>query len=203
MVKKRFWLFRRRLYSGMRSVGLMLIVLIISLSYVVNRSNYDVDPTVLVGKKDIFLTGLFAPEQADGGLTPIDTVKTYQSKYKLHFDIVSFYIPWGDEQKCFVPAADMQKVYKNNSVPMISWEPWETLFANGQADNEKHVFDHIVKGRFDSYIQRFALQLKALNRPVFLRFAHEADNPFYPWSATGGNTPEQFKAAWKYVHDTK
>jgi beta-mannanase len=201
LVKRRFWLFRRRLYSGMRSVGLMLIVLIISLSYVVNRSDDDVDPTVYVGKKDIFLTGLFAPAQAHDGLTPMDTLKAYQSKYKLHFDIVSFYIPWGDEQKCFVPVADMQNVYKYNSVPMISWEPWETLFAGGQADNEKHVFANIVKGRFDNYIQRFALQLKALNRPVFLRFAHEADNPFYPWSATGGNTPEQFKAAWKYVHD--
>jgi cellulose synthase (UDP-forming) len=206
LLKKRFWLLRRRVYSGMRSAGLMLIVLTICFSfYAIKLSDREYSKPVIIGKQNIFLSGIFAPSQADGGSTPIDTVKAYQSKYKLHFDIVSFYIPWGDEQKCFVPEKAMQDVYKNNSVPMITWEPWETLFAKGddagQPYNEKHVFANIVKGRFDKYIHSVALQMKALRRPVFLRFAHEADNPFYPWSATGGNTPTEFKAAWKYIHD--
>jgi cellulose synthase (UDP-forming) len=205
-LKRRFWLFRRKMYSGIRSAGLMLIVLSICFSvYAVRFSDREYGKPVIIGKQSAFLSGLFAPSQADGGSTAIDTVKAYQAKYKLHFDIVSFYIPWGDDERCFVPEKAMQDVYKNSSVPMITWEPWENLFAqadtNGQPYNEKHVFANIVKGRFDSYIHRVALQMKALRRPVFLRFAHEADNPFYPWSTTGGNTPAQFKDAWKYVHD--
>jgi cellulose synthase (UDP-forming) len=153
LLKKRFWLLRRRVYSGMRSAGLMLIVLTICFSfYAIKLSDREYSKPVIIGKQNIFLSGIFAPSQADGGSTPIDTVKAYQSKYKLHFDIVSFYIPWGDEQKCFVPEKAMQDVYKNNSVPMITWEPWETLFAKGdnagQPYNEKTCFCQYSKGTF-------------------------------------------------------
>jgi hypothetical protein len=46
-----------------------------------------------------------------------------------------------------------------------------------------------------------ALSLRELGHPVYLRFAHEMDNLMYPWSTAGGNTPEEFIAAWRYVHD--
>ena len=45
-----------------------------------------------------------------------------------------------------------------------------------------------------------AENLRDLNSPVFLRFAHEMENPMYPWSRSGGNTPDEFVAAWKYIH---
>src|SRR5690606_20109932 len=53
---------------------------------------------------------------------------------------------------------------------------------------------------YDTYLATFSGQVKSLNRPVFIRFAHEADNPQYPWSAVGGNTADEFKAAWQYVY---
>jgi len=33
-----------------------------------------------------------------------------------------------------------------------------------------------------------------------LRFAHEFDNPQYPWSQNGENSPGEFIAAWKHLH---
>ena len=32
-----------------------------------------------------------------------------------------------------------------------------------------------------------------------LRFAHEFDNPAYPWSESGGNTPDDFISAWRHM----
>ncbi|UJH89725.1 hypothetical protein LZ575_11720 [Antarcticibacterium sp. 1MA-6-2] len=57
----------------------------------------------------------------------------------------------------------------------------------------------IAEGYFDVYIKEFIKKLGSYNRPVFLRFAHEFDNPQYPWSSTGENTPEDFKAAWRHL----
>src|SRR5690606_28391020 len=115
--------------------------------------------------------------------------------------IISFYIPWGEEEHCYVPKNVMDSVYTNGSIPMISWEPWQNLFKKNLNLEDKKVFIRIVSGEYDLYLQRFADQIKALNRPVFIRFAHEFDNPFYPWSERGNNTAEEFKAAWKYIHD--
>lgn len=202
--KRLFWLFRRRLYSGIRSGALMLTVLIACSSiYMFNYKPSGEDKYPMIKKKSMFLSGIFAPQEPNG-LSSIKLVKVYQDANKTHADIISFYIPWGDQPKCFLPSRQIDSVYKNGSIPMITWEPWETLFESpdsaGHIYNEKKVFANVTGGKFDAYIKQFALQIKDLKKPVFLRFAHEADNPFYPWSSTGDNTAVEFKAAWKYVH---
>jgi len=83
---------------------------------------------------------------------------------------------------------------------MITWEPWAALFKDKTLNSDQGMLARIASGQYDAYLERFANQVKELNRPVYLRFAHEPDNPFYPWSASGGNTPEAFKSAWQYVH---
>ncbi|HEY9196818.1 MAG TPA: glycosyltransferase family 2 protein, partial [Mucilaginibacter sp.] len=202
--KKRFWLFRRRLYSGIRSVSLMLIVLSVCFSiYIINRSQKEYTRPVITDHKNIFLVGLFDPTSADDMSTPIKVINAYQGKYKKHLDIVPYYIPWGDQSNCYIPKATMAGVYKNNSVPMITWEPRQNLFNQQTTKNagDKHVFANILAGVYDQYINTIAIQVRDLNRPVFLRFAHEPDNPLRPWSERSGNNAEDYKAAWKYVHN--
>ena len=203
--KRRFWLLRRKLYTGVRSISLMLIMLSVCFTlYILNWPSAGIGKTAVVERKDIFLLGIFDPAGPDDGHSSVQNVNAYQSKHKAHFDIVSYYIPWGDSSQCFVPNAEMHHTYANNSIPMITWEPWQNLFANGPVTKsapDKHVFANITTGTYDGYIHTIAKQLRALDKPVFLRFAHEADNPFYPWSARGDNNAADFKAAWKYVHD--
>jgi cellulose synthase/poly-beta-1,6-N-acetylglucosamine synthase-like glycosyltransferase/beta-mannanase len=202
--KTRFWLLRRTLYTGVRSVALMLLVLSICVSiYWLKFHPEDKADQQIIGRKDVFLTGIFAPAAPDGQ-SSLDLVGKYKRAFNAHFDIISFYVPWGNQQICQLPSMTLDSVYKQGSIPMITWEPWKSLFEqpNGKekTSNEKKVFKDITEGKFDDYIRKFAAQVAALRRPVFLRFAHEADNPFYPWSGTGNNNPEEFKAAWKYVH---
>jgi cellulose synthase/poly-beta-1,6-N-acetylglucosamine synthase-like glycosyltransferase len=203
-----FWKMRRRvIYAGLRNMAVLIMIFATCLIlYFVKTRNIFQEDTAKPKKyhKDMLLSGIFAPLQPDG-LSTVQSIQQLEQKNKIHFNIISLYIPWGDQQQCCLPFQLLDSVYLNNSIPMITWEPWQKLFAdiknNHINDKERKVFLRISKGEFDKYIDRFSQQIKSLNHPVFLRFAHEADNPQYPWSQSGGNTSDEFKDAWKYVHE--
>lgn len=201
LLKKQFWLFRHlRLYVVFRKLGLPLLLAAVCVTlYVMSMSE---EPSVTVTgqpahKQNVFYTGIYEPG-ASNGLTDMHNVRRYQRQYQARFNIISLYVPWGEAPQCYVPDTLVQAIYRNGSLPMITWEPWATLFRD--ANSEQKMLSRISAGVYDGYLQTFAQQVKALNRPVYLRFAHEADNPAYPWSPAGNNTPEEFKAAWQYVH---
>ncbi|SKD09783.1 Glycosyltransferase, catalytic subunit of cellulose synthase and poly-beta-1,6-N-acetylglucosamine synthase [Chitinophaga ginsengisegetis] len=203
LLKKQLWLFRHlHLYAAFRKLGLPLLLAIVVLTGYMIRSNPE--PAAVVHpptqKQKTFYTGIFSPDEANG-LTAIQQVKDYQQQFNARFNIISLYLPWGDAPQCNLPDSLIAAIYNNGSLPMITWEPWTSLFENAALHKEQKVFARISAGAFDEYLLRFAARIKSLNRPVYLRFAHEADNPAYPWSQTGNNTPEEFKAAWRYVYD--
>ncbi|QHT71204.1 hypothetical protein GXP67_33415 [Rhodocytophaga rosea] len=86
---------------------------------------------------------------------------------------------------------------------MITWEPFTNSFSYNAKypglQQNKDFCKAVINGALDEYIEAFALKIKALEKPVFIRFAHEPDNPVYPWSATGGNTADDYKASWQHV----
>lgn len=201
-LKIRFWLIRRRLYAGVRSAALIITVILCCavLYFAKVSTEKKPDVPVLDHKKDLFLAGVFSPVGFDG-ISSVNKAKEYQRAYDRRFDIISVYIPWGDQRQCYIPEKTVDSIYSNGSVPMITWEPWQNLFDNNKSGADKKVFKRIVEGSYDQYLQRFCNQIITLNKPVYIRFAHEMDNPFYPWSKTGNNTGEEFKAAWKYVYN--
>lgn len=84
--------------------------------------------------------------------------------------------------------------------PMVTWEPWDP--ANGTATQPAYSLSAIVNGNYDSYITRWASEIKAWGKPLWLRFAHEMNGNWYPWGAgVNGNTPAEYVAAWRHVHD--
>ncbi|KAA2245368.1 glycosyltransferase [Chitinophaga agrisoli] len=206
LFKRQLWWFRHGLYTGIRRFALLFImgISLTVLYCLTGASGLPAPAHRRISKQQIFYAGIFDPV-SDNGLSSMQHINRYQLGYDVHFGIVSLYIPWGDEERCYLPQALVDSIYRQGACPMITWEPWEGLFKRAAGDDtlrqEKKVFAHVVQGNFDRYLEKMAAQLRALNRPVYLRFAHEADNPQYPWSATGDNTPEEFKAAWQYVHD--
>lgn len=199
--KKTFWLQRRRLYSEVRSKVLFFTLLIVgSFAFILNgQINPKKSAPMPDQRKDLFVPGIFAPHQNDG-LTSMKLVNALEKDAKLDFGIVSLYLPWGDAARCALPVKLMDSIYTTGAVPMITWEPWQNLFSGQATMADKKVFQQIVSGRYDAYLDRFSKKIQQLNKPVFIRFAHEADNPQYPWSAAGGNSAAEFKAAWRYVH---
>lgn len=191
LIKKQFWIFRHlHLYAGFRKLGLPLLLIAVFVTWYGTAVNSEpvVPADGSARGQHTFYTGIYSPGATDG-ITSFQQVQDYQQQYNTRFSIISLYIPWGYAPECFPQDSLMQAIYNNGSLPMITWEPWAAKSLS-----------HISAGLFDDYLLQFATQIKALQRPVYLRFAHEADNPAYPWSQSGGNTPEEFRNAWKYVH---
>ena len=125
------------------------------------------------------------------------------------FPIVSFYQAWGDrpDQSSF-PIRTVETIDRLGSVPMITWEPWVKDFDETRrtnlpplAEREYASLAAIARGDYDFYITTWASGAARYGKPLFLRFAHEMNDPYrYPWGPQNGNRPDDFIAAWKHVH---
>ena len=207
--KQVFWGFRHQIYRISRSIALPLLLLVIMGSAFaanwIHYAKWEGLQTVIMqeAQKPAQYLGIFSPSKNDG-ITPIENVTKIEAQSQLNFDIVSLYLAWGDKSLSQFPNKLITDIYAKKSIPLITWEPWASGFKiakeNDSLSKEKKVFKHIANGYYDTYVLAFAERLKNYQKPVFLRFGHEFDNPQYPWSTTGGNTPEEFVAAWRHVH---
>ncbi|WP_231490170.1 glycosyltransferase family 2 protein [Pedobacter sp. Leaf170] len=203
--KKRFWLTRRFLYKQIRRSALLIATLIAACIGFWSFKNNFISEKVTIPNynKNILIPGIFLPDNTNG-LSSVKKINEQENKSKLNFGIVSLYLSWGDAEKCKVPRQLIDSIYQKKSIPMITWEPWQSLFNNSSNLKaeiiEQKIFKRILEHKFDTYLADFAAQIKNINKPIFIRFAHETDNPLYPWSATGSNTPAEFKQAWAYIH---
>jgi hypothetical protein len=61
----------------------------------------------------------------------------------------------------------------------------------------------IASGSEDAAITTWAQQAKAFGHPFFLRFDWEMNGGWFPWGTTSSNqnTPADYVAAWRHVHD--
>ena len=150
-------------------------------------------------KNAINYIGVFAPI-IDNGISNLKNVKDLSNQIDVSFDIISLYIPWEKDIESNFPGELLDSIYHQKSIPMITWEPWLNSFADERI-KDKHVFELIDEGFFDDFIASFAEKLKSLDRPVFLRFAHEFDNPFYPWYVSGDDASVKFKKAWIHTYE--
>jgi hypothetical protein len=130
-----------------------------------------------------------------------------EDKLRHRFPIISFYTAWGDKPNQQFPTRMVETIDRLGSVPMITWEPWVTDFdprlrSNLPAEREYASLAAIGKGDYDFYIVPWARAAAEFKKPIFLRFAHEMNDPYrYPWGPQNGNRPDDFIAAWRRVHE--
>ncbi len=120
-----------------------------------------------------------------------------------HFAIIGIYQSWGDAKNNF--DFNWANMIKNqNSIPLITWEPWIPVAgydrSEQKVDQKKFRLIHIANGDFDNYIKKFADDVKSYKYPVMIRFAHEMNGNWYSWGSKF-NTPGEYIAAWRHVHD--
>ena len=147
-----------------------------------------------------FYTGIQLPTtRKESGL---ESIFVAEKEVDHSWSVISSSLLWSSDP---LPTALWQSIIEHGAIPMITWEPRTNLFDeykdHPDLSQNKRVFRHISEGYFDDYIDQMAVSIRSLGFPVFLRFAHEMDNPKHPWSTTGGNLPEDFVAAWRYIHD--
>jgi mannan endo-1,4-beta-mannosidase len=83
---------------------------------------------------------------------------------------------------------------------MITWEPWKTVPAvlgpQRQAKAQPGFTNaDIAGGSQDGYIARFARSVAAFHGIVYVRYAHEMNGFWYPWSTN----PRAYVRAWRRI----
>lgn len=83
------------------------------------------------------------------------------------------------------------------AVPLITWEPWDFL---GGTDQPRYDLASLLDGEHDDYIRLWAQRARDWGKPLLLRFAHEMNNPVYPWAeGVNGNQPGSYVRTWLHV----
>jgi hypothetical protein len=120
--------------------------------------------------------------------------------------LLHLYTAWGDKSEQQFPERVARAIYDLGSVPVITWEPWLVDFGvrlhshlPPAAERDKHGLAAVANGDYDTYIDRWAADAALFGAPIFVRFAHEMNDPYrYPWGPQN-NEPSEFIAAWRHV----
>lgn len=125
-------------------------------------------------------------------------VNRFEQDARRHADIVMWFADWA-HTKTF-DARQAEAIAGRGSVPEISWEPWDSTKRLG-APQPRYRLGRIIDGDYDAYITRWAKAVAAYGKPVRLRFAHEMNGRWYPWSErANGNHTGEYARAWRHVH---
>ncbi len=134
----------------------------------------------------------------DGGPEDLSGLTSFERDAGKPVSLYVYYKSFGFDPD-FEPAA-ADAVRSHGATPMITWEPWDP--STGSASQPDYSLSRIAAGAHDALISRWASQMAAYGQPVWLRFAHEMNGNWYPWGAgVNGNSPSQYVAAWRHVHD--
>ncbi len=122
--------------------------------------------------------------------------------------LVQLYTAWGDKPEQQFPLRLATAIWDMGSVPVITWEPWLTDFENGRHPllplrdaRDQHGLAAVARGDYDFYVDLWAADAARFGKPLFLRFAHEMNDPYrYPWGPQN-NTKEEHVAAWRHVRE--
>ena len=112
-------------------------------------------------------------------------------------DEVMWFVAWSLQTG--FPTEDAARVRSLGATPVITWEPWDPAGGTGQTT---YSMRGIAAGQHDAYLRTWARGVKAFGTPVVLRFAHEANGTWYPWSpGVAGTTAADVVGAWQHVRD--
>jgi beta-mannanase len=127
---------------------------------------------------------------------------SFETSVGRQMEIVDWRQPWGDDVAVgeYRPALDTEALGRaaaRGAIPLVTWE----LFGRRSGLDVARL-TNITSGHFDAYIDSWAIGLKNYGRPIYLKFMHEMNGHWFPWSAgVNGNTAQDVINAWRYVHD--
>jgi hypothetical protein len=143
----------------------------------------------------------------DSGLpASLEGVVELEREIGVIFPLIQAYCAWGDKTDQRFPLQLATAISDMGSIPVITWEPWLTDFENAnhpglplRTARDQHGFAAVARGDYDFYVDAWAADARRFARPLFVRFAHEMNDPYrYPWGPQH-NSKEEFIAAWRHV----
>lgn len=146
-------------------------------------------------------------DELPGSATAIDQLDSDVGKAP---GLIEFFDTW--DHAYAATGAKVRQTWNHGAMPVLTWMPEPKGGSNSSA-LPQYTLDHILGGDWDTYVYNWAQQVVQTGLPMGLRFAHEMNGSWYPWSAglqrivlSDGhtivplnNTPAKFIAAWRHV----
>jgi len=138
---------------------------------------------------------LFGVSLEGSGQSSLNQLPALNAALDRTIDIVNIYVAWGWEAP--FPAASVTAIASTGAVPEITWEPW-------RPDHDNRTQPQYALDRLDDhseYIDQFARDCARYAQPLYLRFGHEMNSDWYPWSVTtNGNDCSAYVTAYRRLH---
>lgn len=114
--------------------------------------------------------------------------------------LAMFFSHWADAYDQNFNAAGCAAIDARGAVPVVSWMPMSDA---GGVDQPDYSNAAIVSGKYDAYINKYVQDIKAYDKPIFLRFAFEMNADWFPYggNVNGNDAGPSYVAMWRYVHD--
>ncbi len=119
----------------------------------------------------------------------VQDMENFRENYGKKPFLVMIFLDWDKE----IDDRVVRDVYGQNSVLMVTWEPWDAISKEGID------YASLLEGKYDAYIRKFAQKIREVGKPVFLRFAHEMNGDWYPWAGQKIG-PLTYQKIFKHVH---
>lgn len=119
-----------------------------------------------------------------------EDIEGFKNKYGKRPALIMVFVDWNH----FVDEKVVEDIYSSGSVLFLTWEPWKAISREGID------YDGLLSGKWDGYIIDFAKRLKETDKPVFIRFAHEMNGNWYPWSGVKIGK-DKYARIYRYVKD--
>ena len=166
------------------------IILIVTIVGVLGLLWYFYRPNVGEGvvreyKDGYCLTGAFI-----ANMPTRDDIAGFKKDYGKKPYLVLVFVDW---QK-YPDSGMLNAISDEGCCPVITWEPWQAV------SKEAIGYDKLLQGGYDEYIMTFAKHIRSFNQDVFIRFAHEMNGNWYPWSGSKIGV-DKYKAIYKHVKD--
>ena len=116
---------------------------------------------------------------------------------------VNWFLGWASDGTTVaknLPGNEVQTILNNGYRPIITWEP---MFGGyDRLDPVQPRLNDILSTKYDSYIDNFANKIKSYNDTIIIRFMHEFEGNWYPWSIVhNGMDPNRYANAFRKVVD--
>lgn len=153
----------------------------------VNIKGKDISITIPQGS---MMWGMYHPHRI-GEYNYLSNINPIETQLNHKFE---FLMTYSDFNKKIDPE-DVKQIYADNRIMMFTMQPW----LNGDRDSNI-ILPQIIQGDYDSYIRNWAQSLKAVENPVFVRFANEMNGDWDPWCAWFfAKDTDLYKEAFKRV----
>jgi hypothetical protein len=128
-------------------------------------------------------------------ISQLPSIGTLAQKLNRRPDIVNLFDDWTSP----FPRDPVQQIAVTGATPEVTWEPWNHSLG---LDQNTFSLRGIATGQFDSYLSNWASQAARFGKPLLVRFGHEMNGNWYPWSiGVNGNTAAEYVAAFRHIHD--